>query len=65
MFSTNFRVPPTFADREFFNTVFISGDDMVKEMLELQQKEQEEWRKKLVVENPHFTVNTRQPKKIA
>jgi hypothetical protein len=30
-FAKNFRVPPTFSDREFFNTVFISGDDMVKE----------------------------------
>ena len=30
-FQKNFRVPPTFSDREFFNTVFISGDDMVKE----------------------------------
>ena len=30
-FATNFKVPVTFSDREFFNTVFISGDDMVKE----------------------------------
>ena len=31
-FFTNFRCPQTFADREFFKTVFISGDDMVKEL---------------------------------
>jgi hypothetical protein len=30
-FQKNFRVPPSFSEREFFNTVFISGDDMVKE----------------------------------
>lgn len=64
-FQLNFRVPQTFGDRETFNTVFISGDDMVKELLELQQKEQDDWKKKVVVENPHFVVNTRQPKKIA
>lgn len=34
-FQKNFRCPQTFSDREFFNTVFISGDDMVKEQLEL------------------------------
>ena len=33
-FFTNFRCPQTFAEREFFKTVFISGDDMVKEMQE-------------------------------
>jgi hypothetical protein len=30
-FYTNFRCPGTFADRSFFKTVFISGDDMMRE----------------------------------
>jgi hypothetical protein len=34
-FNLNIRGPKTFSEREFFNTVFISGDDMVKEQLEL------------------------------
>jgi hypothetical protein len=38
-FFTNFRCPQTFADPEFFKTVFISGDDMVKEMQEAKIKE--------------------------
>lgn len=58
-FYTNFRCPSTFADPSFFKTVFISGDDMVKEMQEARAKEQEDWKKKLVVDNTHFTVNTR------
>mmetsp|Transcript_39721 Transcript_39721/g.38284 ORF Transcript_39721/g.38284 Transcript_39721/m.38284 type:complete len:106 (-) Transcript_39721:423-740(-) len=33
-FQKNFRCPATFGDNEFFKTVFISGDDMVKEQLE-------------------------------
>jgi hypothetical protein len=64
-FFTNFRCPPTFADREFFKTVFISGDDMVKELQESKLKEVEDWKKKVVVDNTHFTVNTRQPHYIA
>jgi hypothetical protein len=45
--------------------VFISGDDMVREMAEAKLKEAEDWKKKVVVESTHFTVNTRQPKHIA
>ena len=62
-FQKNFRVPPTFSERGFFNTVFISGDDMVKEMQAIQQKELDDWKKKIVVDNPHFTVNTIQHQK--
>lgn len=58
-FFTNFRCPQTFADNGFFKTVFISGDDMVKEMAETKIKEAEDWKKKVVVESTHFTVNTR------
>ena len=43
--------------------MFISGDDMVKEELALKHKEEEDWKKKVVVDNTHFTVNARQPKK--
>lgn len=64
-FFTNFRCPQTFADQSFFKTVFISGDDMVREMAEAKLKEAEDWKKKVVVESTHFTVNTRQPKHIA
>lgn len=38
-FYSNFRCPQTFAEPEFFKTVFISGDDMVKEMQEAKIKE--------------------------
>jgi hypothetical protein len=38
-FQKNFTCPQTFSNREYFNTVFISGDDMVKEQLELIHKE--------------------------
>lgn len=62
-FQTNFKVPPTFAERAFFNTVFISGDDMVKEQQELIQKELDTWKSKVVVANPHFQVDTRQYEK--
>lgn len=53
--------PPqeTFSDPAFFNTVFISGDDMVKEMTALKQKEIDDFNKKIVVENKHFFVHTR------
>ena len=49
----------TFSDPSYFKTVFISGDDMVKEMAELKQKEIDDFNKKVVVENKHFHVNTR------
>lgn len=64
-FFTNFRCPYTFADNGFFKTVFISGDDMVREMAETKAKEAEDWKKKVVVGSTHFTVNTRMPKHIA
>lgn len=58
-FFMNFRCPPTFAERSFFKTVFISGDDMVRELQETKQKEIEDWNKKVVVESTHFAVNTK------
>lgn len=38
---------------------------MVKEMQEAKIREAEEWKKKVVVANEHFTVNTRQPQQIS
>ena len=49
----------TFSDASYFKTVFISGDDMVKEMAEQKQKEIDDFNKKVVVDNKHFHVNTR------
>ena len=63
-FMMNFKCPKTFSENDFFKTVFISGDDMVKEMQAMKAKEIDDWKKKVIVENEHFTVNTRQPKHI-
>ena len=49
----------TFSDPSYFKTVFISGDDMVKEMALQKQKEIDDFEKKVVVDNKHFSVNTR------
>ena len=35
----------TFGDAEYFKTVFISGDDMVAEELEMKRKAEEDWEK--------------------
>jgi hypothetical protein len=50
---------PDLSPPEYFTTVFISGEDMVKELLEVKRREEEEFKKKLKVANPHFYVNTR------
>lgn len=49
----------TFSDAKFFNTVFVSGDDMVAEEMAIKQREIDEWNKKIVVANKHFYVNTK------
>ena len=49
----------TFSDPTYFKTVFISGDDMVKEMAELKQRGVDDFKKKVVVASEHFHVNTR------
>lgn len=49
----------TFSDAKFFNTVFVSGDDMVAEEMAIKQREIDEWNKKIVVGNKHFFVNTK------
>jgi hypothetical protein len=45
--------------------VFISGDDMVKELAEQKQKEIDDFNKKVVVANKNFMVNTREKAKVA
>ena len=55
---------PTFSQKEYFNTVFISGDDMMKELAEMKQKEIDDFNKKVVVANQHFQVNTMEKKKV-
>ena len=49
----------TFSDPSFFKTVFVTGDDMVAEEKAIRQKEIDEWQKKMVVANRHFSVNTK------
>lgn len=56
---------PTFSNKEYFNTVFISGDDMMKEMAEDKQKLIDDFNKKVVVANQHFYVNTMEKNKVA
>jgi hypothetical protein len=53
----------TFSDADYFKTVFISGDDMVKEQLLDKQRAQDAWNKKVVVGNTHFHCNTKEKKK--
>ena len=56
---------PTFSDADYFKTVFISGDDMVKEMAAQKQKEIDDFNKKVVVASQHFQVNTREKAHVA
>ena len=49
----------TFSDKEYFNTVFISGDDMDAEIKALKQKEIDDFNSKVVVDSKTFKVNTR------
>ena len=44
-------VRDTFSHPDYFKTVFISGDDMVKELAEQKQKEMDDFNKKVVVDN--------------
>ena len=51
----------TFSKPGYFNTVFISGDNMEKEMADAKKREQEIEEAKIIVANKHFVVNTRVP----
>lgn len=58
-FQSKVKAPgETFSTKDYFKTVFISGDDMVKEEQEMKQKEIEAFNQKVVVDNKHFKVNT-------
>ena len=63
-FNLNIKPIYTFGKKESFNTVFLGGDDVIKEMEEAKKAELDEWRRKLVVDNPHFEVNTRPVRKM-
>jgi len=62
-FQKNIRCKETFGDNEYFKTIFMGGEGLEKEMEEDKRKEYEDWKSKVVVGNPHFQVNQRQPKK--
>jgi hypothetical protein len=47
----NIKCQPTFADPDYFKTVFLSGDDLTKQMEEDKLKEIEDWKHKVVVES--------------
>lgn len=55
----------TFSKADYFKTVFISGDDMMKEEAEMKQKEIDDFKKKVVVDNMVFKVNTMEKQKVA
>lgn len=55
----------TFSSQDYFKTVFISGDDMVKELKEQKQKEIDDFNKKVVVDNTHLRINTLEKRKVA
>ena len=57
-FRKDFKCPQTFSEREFFNTVFNSGEGLEKEMEEARKQELADWKAKVVVGNPHFKVDT-------
>lgn len=61
-FNKNFTCPDTFSGKDYFKTVHLGGDDVIKQMEDDLKREQDEWKAKVVVDNPVFTVNTRQPK---
>ena len=63
-FNLNIKPVYTFSNKEYFNTVFLGGDDVIKEMEEAKKAEHEVWKSKLIVENSHFKVNTRPERKM-
>ena len=63
-FNLNIKPVYTFSEKDYFNTVFLGGDDVIQEMEEARKAEHEVWRNKLIVDNPHFKVNTRPVRKM-
>jgi hypothetical protein len=58
-FNLNIKPIDTFGPKESFNTVFLGGDDIIREMEEAKKAEYDTWKSKIVVDNTHFKVNTR------
>jgi len=63
-FNLNIKETGTFSNKEYFNTVFLGGDDVIAEMEEAKRADLDQWRSKLVVDNTHFKVNTRPNQKM-
>ena len=63
-FNLNIKPIYTFSEKDYFNTVFLGGDDVIKEMEEAKKAEYDIWKSKLVVDNAHFKVNTRPVRKM-
>jgi hypothetical protein len=57
-FQSKVKGPKDFSDPAFFKTIFISGQDMDKEIAEERKRQQEEFEKKVVVANKHFYVDS-------
>lgn len=57
-FLTKIKNKETFSERKYFKSVFISGDDMVKEEAEVKKREIDEFNRKIVVADKVFKVNT-------
>ena len=57
-FMTKIKQQPLFSERNYFKSVFISGESIEKEEQEWRKKEIDEFNKKVVVDNKVFKVNT-------
>ena len=54
-----------FSAPEYFKTVHLSGDDQFKQIQEDKQKEYDDWRKKVVVDNPVIQLTLKPQKEKA
>jgi predicted secreted protein len=57
-FHSHVKSPTTFSEKEFFNSVFVSGGDAEKEAEDYRKNEQNLFSKKVVVDSLQFKVNT-------
>jgi hypothetical protein len=62
-FDVHFTCPGTFSNNQYFKTVHLGGDDVIRQEQEDAKKELDDWKNKVVVDNPVFNVNTRRPAK--
>ena len=63
-FNRNIRPTATFSSADYFKTVHLGGDDVIKQEEEDRKRELEQWKQKVVVDKEHFYVNTRVVEKI-